>query len=46
MNMARAYEDYLQSLASGWNRAMALDHACQCWDVKESALLAYIAQFE
>jgi hypothetical protein len=43
--MARAYDDYVQSIASGYSHAWALAHACDCWDVSEADLLAYIATF-
>jgi hypothetical protein len=43
--MANAYDDYLQSVASGYSHQWALDHACDCWGVDEADLLAYVELF-
>lgn len=46
MNMAKAYDDYCQSINAGWSKSDALEHACICWNVTKEDLLAYISNFE
>jgi hypothetical protein len=43
--MAQAYDDYQQSVQSGWTVTQAMEHACHCWGVSAEDLAAYISVF-
>lgn len=46
MTIAKAYDDYLQSIKSGWTHKDALNHSANCWNISESDLAEYVKYWE